>query len=302
MASDYGGKDHDKAGEIANQILSGVRDKVKVGITLAEICDEIEQEIISLGAKPAFPCSIAVNEYAAHYAPLFGDRSLIPENSIVKVDFGVHIDGYICDCATTVNFNPALAGLERASKESLRAAVEIVREGITIAELGSTIHKVMHEYSASPIFNLTGHTLGRYTVHAGLSILNHENNIQVPLKEGMVIAIETFATNGNGYVHDHGRPGIFAITNPRNVRNATARKILSSLYSERQALPFAERWLHKIEASSFAIQNALKELEQSDVVTSYPPLRESDGNMVSQHECTLLVQKNSFHVIGGDYS
>jgi len=297
----YGGKDHDKAGEIANQVLKTVPDKVRVGARLADICDKIEQEIIDLGALPAFPCSAAVNEYAAHYAPLYGDNSTVPENSIVKVDFGVHINGYICDCATTVNLNPALSHLEDASRKSLKTAVELVKEGTTISELGSAIHAVMREHNVNPVFNLTGHSMDRYTVHAGISILNHENNILLPLKEGMVIAIETFATTGEGYVHDHGRPGIFAISSPRAVRNATARKILSHFYSERQTLPFAERWMHKIEPSSFALQNAVRELELSEVITSYPPLRESDGAMVSQHECTLLVEKNGFHVIGGAY-
>ncbi|MCX8200225.1 MAG: type II methionyl aminopeptidase [Candidatus Micrarchaeota archaeon] len=297
----YGGKDHDKAGEIANEVLKGISGKVKVGAQLAEVCEQVESEIISLGGQPAFPCSVAVNEYAAHYAPLFGDKSTIPENSIVKVDFGVHINGYICDCATTLNFNPALTHLEKASKESLRAAVEVVREGVTIAELGATIHGVMKRYNVNPVFNLTGHTLGRYTVHAGLSILNHDNNVQAALSAGDVIAIETFSSTGAGYVHDRGRPGIYAIVEPKNVRNAVARKILSKVYPERQTLPFAERWLHKIEGSGFAIQNALKDMEQAEVLLSYPPLSEQVGAMVSQHECTLLVEKNGFHVIGGDY-
>ncbi len=297
----YGGKDHDKAGEIANQVLKNVRNKVKVGASLAEICDQIEKEIVDLGAQPAFPCSVAVNEYAAHYAPLFGDKLVVPENSIAKVDFGVHIDGYICDCATTVNFNPALTHLEKASKESLKAAVEIVKDGVTIAELGNTIHRVMRENNASPVFNLTGHSMDQHMIHAGLSILNHENNVQTKLTEGMVVAIETFSSTGAGYVHDRGRPGIYSIINPKNVRNAAARKILSHFYTERKTLPFAERWLHKIESSSFAIQNALRELGSFEVIMPYPPLSELTGAMVSQHECTLLVEKNGFHIIGGDY-
>ncbi|MEM3364136.1 MAG: type II methionyl aminopeptidase [Candidatus Micrarchaeia archaeon] len=297
----YGGKDHDKAGEIANEVLKKVSSKVKAGAVLAEICDQIEKEIIDLGAQPAFPCSVAVNEYAAHYAPLFGDKATIPDNSISKIDFGVHVNGYICDCATTICLNPALRHLEEASRQSLKAAVELVKDGVTIAELGHAIHSVMREHNVNPIFNLTGHTVGQYTVHAGVSILNHDNNIQQRLTEGMVVAIETFASTGNGYVHDRGRPGIYAIVNPKNVRNAVARKILSKVYTERQTLPFAERWLHAIERSSFAIQNALRDMEQAEVLVSYPPLSEEPGSMVSQHECTVLVEKNGFHVIGGDY-
>src|SRR5208282_1865743 len=48
-----------------------------------------------LGAGPAFPCNVGVNEVAAHYTSPWKDESMIPDDSLVKIDFGVELDGYI---------------------------------------------------------------------------------------------------------------------------------------------------------------------------------------------------------------
>ncbi len=299
MVSDYGGQDHDKAGEIATQLLKRVKDRVKPGVKLIDIAAWVEEETTAMGGQPAFPCSVAVNDYAAHYAPLFGDESVIPANSMVKVDLGVHINGYICDCATTLNFNDKLAYLERASTDALKAAVDSIRAGATISEIGRNVHESIRKYNANPIFNLSGHTMSPYTVHAGLSILNHDNPSTAMLEEGMVVALEPFTTNGKGYVSDHGNPGIYAISEVRNVRNPVGRKILTRMFGERKTLPFAERWLHSIEGSRLALSSAIRELVSAGILDSYPPLRENSGGMVSQHECTVLVEKNGCHFIGG---
>ncbi len=298
----YGGADHEKAGEIATETLRKVKSIIKVGRRIADIANEIEDEIRALGGEPAFPCSIAINDFAAHCAPLYNDSSAIPENSIIKVDLGVHINGYICDCATTINLNSSLNHIERASIDGLKAGVESIKAGITLSEIGAAIHEAVSAHNATPIFNLSGHNLGQYVVHAGLSIPNHRNDDSRVLREGDVIAIEPFATNGEGYVSNHGRAGIFSILEVKNVRNSVGRKILHHMYERRKTLPFAERWLHSIENSQFAILNALRDLLSFNAITDYPPLRESSGGMVSQHECTVLVENDGFHVIGGAYA
>ncbi|MGC8923950.1 MAG: type II methionyl aminopeptidase [Candidatus Micrarchaeia archaeon] len=295
----YGGQSQEKAGEIATEVLRNARDHVKEGTKIVEIADWVENEILTLGGQPAFPCSVAVNEFAAHNVPLYGDESIIPKNAIVKIDLGVHIDGYICDCATTINFNDRLRNLELASLNALKAACETIKDGITISELGSVIHSAIESQHAVPIYNLSGHTLGQYVVHSGISIHNVRNTSNVQLKEGMVVAIEPFATDGKGYVKDKGAVGVYSIKQFRNVRNPTARKIISKISAERKTLPFAERWLHKIEPSQFMLSRAFREMLEFDLLTSYPPLAEASGGMVSQHECTVLVEKNGCHIIGG---
>lgn len=300
MKEYYGGREQDKAGEIATDVLRRVRTKVVPGVPLVDIADWVEQEIAALGGSPAFPCSVAVNEYAAHYSPLLDDPATVPPNSIVKIDLGVHINGYVADCATTINFNESLAYLERASRKALKEGIQAIRPGATISEIGKAIHLPIRNAGATPVFNLSGHLMSQYVVHAGLSILNHENPSTAKIEEGMVLAIEPFASTGDGYVHNHGPTGIYSITSLRNTRSPTARRILNEMYTQRRTLPFAKRWLRKIEPSSFILESALAELGRLGLIESYPPLREHPGAMVSQHECTVVVEKSGARIICGE--
>jgi methionyl aminopeptidase len=292
--------DLEKAGEIATEVLKTSKGWVKEGILLSEIADKVEEEILNLGGEIAFPCSLAVNDCAAHYAPLFNDESKIPKNSIVKLDLGVHINGAICDVATTINFNEELKYLEKASLASLKAVIETVKEGITLSEVGGIVEETMYAHKCKPIYNLSGHSLGPYMVHSGINIPNYDNKSNFKLLENHVFAIEPFSTNGEGYVIDKGKAGIFNLNSFRNTRNPLAKKIILEMYNKRKTLPFAERWLHKMESSNLKLNSALLDLINNNIITSYPPLCEKTGGMVSQHECTIVIEKNSCRVIGGE--
>ncbi len=292
--------DLEKAGEIATEVLKNSKKLVKEGVKLSEICDKVEEDIINLGGQPAFPCSLAVNDCAAHYAPLFDDESIVTKNSIVKLDLGVHINGNICDLATTINFNEELNNLEKASFNSLKTVVETIKEGVTLGEIGKIVEETMYSHKCKPIYNLSGHSLSQYMVHSGISVPNYNNKSNHKLKENDIFAIEPFSTNGEGYVIDKGKAGIFALSSLKGTRNPVARKIVIEIYNERKTLPFAERWLHKIEPSKMKLGSALLDLINNNIITSYPPLCERTGGMVSQHECTIRVNKNSCEVIGGE--
>lgn len=292
--------DLEKAGEIASQVLKSSKKLVKEGAILRDIADKVEEETLNLGGQIAFPCSLAVNDCAAHYAPISTDETKVPKNSIVKLDLGVHINGQICDCATTINFNEELKYLEKASFNSLKSVVESLKEGVTLGEIGKIVEETMYSYKCKPIYNLSGHSLSDHIVHSGISIPNYDTKSNYKLRENQVFAIEPFSTNGDGFVVDKGKAGIFSLNSLKNTRNPLGKKIIQEMYKERKTLPFAERWLHKIEPSNLKLNTALLDLIHNKVITAYPPLCEKTGGMVSQHECTVLIQKNGCHVIGGE--
>lgn len=154
-----------KAGEIAAEVLSYAKRIVKKDMPLVELAEKIEKKIFELGAKPAFPVNISINDMAAHYHPLINDKTAIKDEDYVKIDIGVHIDGYIGDTAATVR----IAGkdeLIKCSEKMLENAIKIIRTGITIGEIGEAIENAVKEFGFNPIRNLTGHSLDRYDVHA----------------------------------------------------------------------------------------------------------------------------------------
>src|SRR3989338_1323186 len=90
-----------KAGEIAKQVKVYAKTIVKKGVPIIEIAEKIEAKIIELGGKPAFPCNLSIDNIAAHYTPSHDDSSLA--HGLLKVDFGVHVDGWIAD--TSLSFD-----------------------------------------------------------------------------------------------------------------------------------------------------------------------------------------------------
>jgi methionyl aminopeptidase len=278
-----------KAGEIAAQVLDYAKRIVKKDMLVVDLAEKVDNKIFELKAKPAFPVNISINDLAAHYHPLLNDKLTIKEEDYVKIDVGVHIDGFIGDTAATVR----LAGkddLIKCSEKMLDSAIRIIRTGITIGEIGETIENTAKEFGFNPIRNLTGHSLDRFDVHAGLTVPNVKTDSKYQLREDEVIAIEPFCTTGNGLVKDSGSALIFRWINDRPTRMIEARKILELARDKYERLPFAKRWIQK-EISPLKVELALKELQAINAIYGYQPLREVSEKPVAQSEHSLIVRE-----------
>ena len=114
-----------------------------------------------------------------------------------------------------------------------------------------------------PIHNLSGHGLGEYETHVPPTIPNDSRLDERVLEDGMAIAIEPFATNGEGNVKESQQSEIFQIDEPKPVRNPFARKILEFAKKEYKSLPFAERWLDKNPCFSSLLHNQIPALARA---------------------------------------
>ena len=174
------------AGRIAREVREAMKSFVREGMQIIEVCERAETLIQEKGAQPAFPCNVSVNEVAAHYTSPPRDRSIIPKNSIVKIDVGAHINGYIADTAVTICFNRQFENLVRTAEAALKVAVGTIHSGISTSRLGSTIEKTINTYGCKPVSNLTGHQIGLYLIHTGKSLPNVSHLIGSKIREGEV--------------------------------------------------------------------------------------------------------------------
>ncbi|ASJ14352.1 type II methionyl aminopeptidase [Thermococcus radiotolerans] len=285
-----------KAGEIARQVKKEVVDMIKPGAKLYDIAEFVERRIVELGGKPAFPCNLSINEIAAHYTPYKGDDSVLKEGDYLKVDLGVHVDGYIADTAVTFRVGMEEDDLMAASKEALENAISVIRAGVKISEIGKAIEETIRGYGFNPIVNLSGHKIERYKLHAGISIPNiYRPNDSYVLKEGDVIAIEPFATTGAGQVIEVPPALIFMHIRDRPVRMAQARRLLMHIKREYNGLPFAYRWLQGFMPEG-QLKLALAQLDRAGAIYSYQILREVRGGLVSQFEHTVIVEKDGAYI------
>jgi methionyl aminopeptidase len=278
-----------KAGGVAANVLKFGSDLVKKDVLVLDIAEQIDAKISELGAEPAFPVNISINDIAAHFHPPINDKTIIKEQDYVKLDVGVHVDGYIADTAMTVR----LAGKDKlieCSEKMLERAISMAKPGTTIGEIGEAIENVAKEYGFNSIRNLTGHSLGRFDLHAGRLMHNIKNDSVYQLRENEVYAIEPFCTPGFGFVKDSGSPLIFRWVNDRGSRLQEGRKILDLAKNKFNRLPFAKRWVQK-GMSPLKVELSLKELQALRALHGYKPLREESKMPVAQSEHTVIVKE-----------
>lgn len=278
-----------KAGEIAKEIKLWIKPQIKKGMRLLEIAELIEKKIYELGGEPAFPVNLSINEIAAHYTPSLNDETIA--EGLLKVDFGVEIEGWIADTAFTIDLEGTDLNkkLIEASKLALTNVEKNISSEITLGDIGKIIEETINSYGFNPIANLSGHSLEQYDLHAGISIPNISNNSNYVLGEGHY-AIEPFATNGNGKIHDGKKGNIYALQGEQNVRSPAAREVMEFIKENYGYLPFAGRWVIKEFQTKGII--GLRQLENEGILHHYSILTEEKGKLVSQAENTFLVEKD----------
>ncbi len=265
-----------EAGKIAEKVRKEAASRLKQDIPLLEIAEYAENRIRELGANPAFPCNISINEIASHFSP-DDDIPVFKKGDVVKVDIGVHVEGYIADTACTVEIGTdSHRLLIRASEEALEKAIYSIKDNIQTATVGMIIENTIKKYGFNPIKDLTGHSLERYKLHAGITIPNYRTFFSQKITTDMVFAVEPFATYGGGNII-YGIPHIFAVTG-----NSKENRELRGKFG---TLPFSRRWLGGIN------------LENRKGIKEYREMIEASIGIVSQAEHTLIVHEDGCEVI-----
>lgn len=286
-----------KAGNLAGKARAYGAQLVKPGAKHIEVAEAVETFIREQGAMPAFPCCISVDSDAAHNTPGANDTAVFKEGEVVKLDCGVHVDGYIGDTAITVEVGGGskYATLREAAMSALQNALDVARPGVEIRDISGAIETAIRGFGFQPIVNLTGHSVDHYVQHAGVSIPSVAATARGKLLPGMAVAIEPFATDGKGKIKDSLGGHIYHYMGPKPQRDPHARAALEHIQKNFEKLPFAERWLVGAIPRD-RIQYTMRILERSGAVKQYPILREIGGGQVAQFEHTLLVEESGITI------
>lgn len=286
------------AGKIAAEARDYGESLIKEGISFLEVANKVEQKILDRGAGIAFPVNISTNEIAAHYSPRHDDALVFKKGDVVKLDVGAHIEGYIADTAVTIEVGTSkYADMIKASSEALDAAIGAMKAEANQFEIGKIIEEKIKSYGYSSIDNLTGHSLEKYQLHSGISVPNVSTaSNKIKFKEGTVLAIEPFATNGKGHVFSGSGSNIYLCEKSfrsKLIRENKYKIFYSRLSAKFKTLPFAQRWSEKLFSNS---NLTLKKLSYLGLVRHYPQLIEKKGSIVTQKEHTIIVTKNGCEV------
>ncbi len=288
----------------AGKITANARDYgaklIKEGVSYLEVANKVESKILEAGAGLAFPVNISINEIAAHFTPKNSDANLVfKKGDVVKLDVGAHVDGYIGDTALTVEVETNnYADMIKASKHALDSAVSLMSSRVKLSDIGKTVQETINSYGYKPIDNLTGHSLEKNNLHAGLSIPNVQSRLDITKpKLGDVVAIEPFATNGAGHVISGKSSNIYRYTGSARskiLRDVRMRVLTMKINKNFNTLPFAERWCKNI------LQNSdieLRKLLMFGCIKEYPQLIDAKRGIVTQAEHTVIIHEDDCEVI-----
>ncbi|MBU0460233.1 MAG: type II methionyl aminopeptidase [Nanoarchaeota archaeon] len=278
---------HLQAGKIAAEALQYGKSLIKENAKVIAILDQVEAKILELKGEIAFPAQISLNEFAAHSCSDLNDQTIL-KDQVVKLDVGVHIDGYIADNALTVDLSGKYTDLVNASRDALNNALKIIKPGISLSKIGKVIQETITAAGFAPVKNLSGHGLGHYNIHTRPSVPNYDNGNENILKEGMVIAIEPFVSTGAGMVQESSPATVFTLINESNIRDPITRKILFEI-RKYNGLPFAKRWLER-KFGTPKTNFALRTLIRNDCITEHAPLFDQRRGIVSQAEHSVIVK------------
>jgi len=194
-----------EAGRLVGEVLTELASRVAPGITTAELDAIAEKKIAVAGATPAFkgyhgyPATIcaSINEEVIHGIPS-GRRELV-EGDIISIDVGAVLDGYFGDSAITLpvgKVSEEAALLLRATEESLYKAIEVVKPGARVSDIGHAVQKHVEAFGFSVVREFVGHGIGQ-KMHEEPQVPNYGEPGRGPrLSEGMVLAIEPMVNAG----------------------------------------------------------------------------------------------------------
>ncbi len=288
-----------RAGKIAAEARDYGAGLIKTGVSFPNVADSVESRIVEKGGGVAFPVNISVNEIAAHYTPRHDDKLVFKKSDVVKLDVGVHVDGFIADTAVTVEVETnEYEDMIKASSDALDAAIDMIKPGVNLGDVGKKIEETIKSYGYKPVENLTGHSLECYNLHSGISVPNVSTKLgRVKPRDGDVLAVEPFATNGKGHVISGKGSNIYLCNKSfrsRFVRENRSKVVFKKIKAEFKTLPFSQRGCKKIFPNTADI--ILRRLTFLGTLKQYPQLVEQNHGIVTQKEHTVILKDDGCEV------
>ncbi len=199
-----------KAGKILSGVVEKVASAAKIGVSLKDL-DALAAKLIRAasaepaflkyqphGAKKPYPASIcaSINDVIVHGTPTVYK---LRNGDLLKLDFGVKLNGYYSDAAVTVpigKISNEVQKLVNTTQKALLLGIKQMHPGNHLGDIGFAIQNYVQSHGFYIVDGLTGHGIGR-ELHEDPSVFNNgKRGTGIELKEGMVFAIEPMVAAG----------------------------------------------------------------------------------------------------------
>lgn len=299
--------DYRKAAEVHRQVRQYAQTLMKPGVSMSHLADEIEAGVRALTghqgletgdalkAGMGFPTGLCLNNIAAHWTPNPGGKEVILQyDDVLKVDFGVHVNGRIVDSAFTMAPNPIYENLLLAVKAATNTGLKEAGIDARIDNISAEMQEVMESYEVElkgkvipikAVRTITGHNILRYKIHGDTQVPFVKTVTNQRMEEGDVFAIETFGSTGKAYLRDdvgvygYGRQEHASTT---GLSLGSARHLLKVIDQNFGTIVFSRRYLERLRVEKYHL--GMRSLISNGIVESYAPLVDIPGSYVAQFE------------------
>jgi methionyl aminopeptidase len=278
-----------RVGNIHKEVCRKIKPLFKVGVSYLELVRKIEKIIMEYDVSLAFPVNIQPNN-EVHYTPIPGDTRMINEGDVIKVDIGLHIEGYIADGAFTVSFNKDYDEMVLFTENLLKDAISGLKPGVKISEIGRRLDEGIKNSDYRLIKNLMGHQIDKWELHSRKSVMVYETDNDNVLEAGEAYAVEIFVTDGVGMIKSSPNALIYALKKKLSpVRDLKVRKMCQQIQEKRRCFPFGERYI--TEHLGYSKMDFFN-LKKSGNLVEYPILLEVPNSKIAQFEDVIYVDED----------
>mmetsp|Transcript_25149 Transcript_25149/g.40212 ORF Transcript_25149/g.40212 Transcript_25149/m.40212 type:complete len:396 (-) Transcript_25149:65-1252(-) len=302
------------AAEIVNKTLSGLLGYADAGKSAAEVCkfgDLLLTQQCSLIFKTkkiekgiAFPTCVSVNECVCHYTPLATEKDIpiLKEGDVVKVDLGVHIDGYPVVAAHTFVVGPKegaptspsgrKADVIAAAYTAAQAAVKCIREGQSNGDVTKVIKMVAEDFGVNPVQGVLMHQMKRFVIDANEVIIGREELDQkvepFAFEKGQVYTVDVVMSTGEGKpTQRESRTTVFkrAADQKYMLKMKASRQVMSVIDKQHSTFPFTIGSFNDEKTARMGVVECVKH----DLLHQYPVLHERPGDIVAHFKYTVFL-------------
>lgn len=297
------------SGNIHKEIRNYLNNYNFLNKSTKDIINDIEKKIKSFEGLNneknngiAFPIGISINNCCAHdtYSPILKNNIVINDGDLIKIDYGIHKEGYIVDGAYTYNIGNKNIDknniLIRASQDALINAIKNIGIDSNLGEIGEIIQEIIESYEyeennriykCKPISYLCGHKIDKYNIHAGKAVPNIKYKYNERVKDNEVYAIEPFVTFDDGSIYlDNNKCTHFMLSKKYNKTNNNLRNFYNLINDKYKTLPFCDKWIQS-ELNECYLNE--KNICNINFIDSFPPIYTTNKEYVSQIEKTIYI-------------
>ncbi|XP_077465310.1 proliferation-associated protein 2G4-like [Stigmatopora argus] len=303
--------------EIANQALKMVVEAAMAGVPVISLCDKGDAFIMSETGKIfkkekemkkgiAFPTCVSVNNCVCHHSPLKSDPDVVlKDGDLVKVDLGVHVDGFIANVAHSfvvgVTKEKPLTGRKAdvmiAAHMCAEAALRLVKPGNQNTQVTEALNKIAKSFKCSPIEGLLSHQLKQHVIDGEKTIIQNPSDQQrkdhekAEFEVHEVYAVDVLISTGEGKAKDGGLRTTVYKRDPNKVyglKMKTSRNFFSEMERRFDKMAFTLRAFEDEGKARLGVVECAKH----ELLQPFNVLQEKEGEFVAQFKFTVLLMSN----------